>query len=101
MGYSETTNKVYRIFDSSRRSMNSFVDAAARNVVIDEKGFSGFKLLGSSAPDLSPVERVLEAPISEPVVAVEPRSIPRDVHENISPPIPMQGIEVNEQVAVQ
>src|SRR5437764_2830426 len=101
IGYSETTNKVYRIFDSSRRSTNAFVDAAARNVVIDEKVFPGFKLLGSSAPDSSPVERVLEAPISEPVVAVEPRSIPRDVHENTSPPIPMQGIEVDEQVAVQ
>jgi len=34
-------------------------------------------------------------------VAVEPRLIPRDVHENTSPPILMQGIEVDEQVAVQ
>ena len=101
MGYSETTNKIYRIFDPSRRSANAFIEAVARNLRIDEEVFPGFKLLGSSAHDLSSVERVQDAPISVPVVAVEPRSTPRDVHMIIPPPILMQGIEADEQVAEQ
>jgi len=42
------------------------------------------------------VEHVQDALISVPVIAVEPKSTPRDVYMKIPPPIPMQGIEADE-----
>ena len=93
--YSETTNKIYKIFDSSRWSANTFIKAVARNLRINKKVFPSFKLLRSSSPNLLSVEYVQDTLILIPIMTVKPKLIPRDIYIKILPLISMQGIKAN------